>query len=104
MTTATRERWQVGERAWFEYHCWESPRSQDAPAWYHSHQQVTVLAVDENDSAGMTRAERDDAAMPFTYTVRFDDGLEWAVFEDELTADRADWYRPDPPTDPKHHG
>lgn len=97
MSTPLRECWSPGERAWFEYHCWEHPDSHDAPAWYRSHQRVTILAVDQNDSAGMTRAERDEAAMPYTYTARFSDGLEWCVFEDELSESRVVWCRPDPP-------
>ena len=94
-----RESWSPGESAWFEYHCWESSESYDAQAWYHSHQRVTVVSLQENDSAGMTRAERDDAGMPYTYTVRFSDGLEWCAFEDELSESQGDWYRPDPPED-----
>ena len=49
------EVWPVGAFAWFEYHCWESPESADAPAWYRSHQRVEVLACHENDGAGLTR-------------------------------------------------
>lgn len=86
-----------GDTAWFEYHCWESPESADAQAWYRSHQKVTVLSVQENDSAGMTRLERNEAGMPYTYTVRFGDGLEWCAFEDELSTTSNVWYRPDPP-------
>lgn len=89
--------WLPGQRAWFEYHCWESPESNDAEVWYHSHQQVTVLERHVNDGAGMSWAGRMEAGQPYTYTVRFDDGLEWGVFEDELTNDPNDWYRPDPP-------
>jgi len=81
----TRKRWTPGDRAWFEYHCWESPESYDAPAWYRSHQFVTILEVEENDGTGLTRAERDECALSFTYTVRFPDGLEWCAFEDELS-------------------
>lgn len=92
-----REVWQVGESAWFEYHCNESPESPDAPAWHHSHQRVTILDMCENDGGGLTRAERMDAGQQFTYTVRFADGLEWCVFEDELSEDRSVWYCPDPP-------
>lgn len=91
------EVWPVGSRPYFEYHCWESPQSLDAPAWRRSHQRVTVLAVEENDSAGMTRAERDEAAMPFTYQVRFPDGVEWTAFEDELLASADHYTRPAPP-------
>lgn len=89
-----------GSVRWFEYHCWESPESADAPAWYHSHQQVVVGEVQVNDSAGMTREERDEAAMPFTYDVTFPDGLVWGAFEDELSETKDDWYRPDPPPAP----
>jgi hypothetical protein len=96
-TNVKRERWLPGELAWFEYHCWESPESNDAPAWYHSHQQVRIIALEVNDSDGMTRAERDDAGMPFTYTVQFSDSLQWCAFEDELTDSTDTWYRPDPP-------
>lgn len=95
---SNRERWAVGETAWFEYHCNESPESPDAPAWYRSHQQVTVVAGPEcNDGAGLSRAERDECGQPFTYTVRFSDGLEWCAFEDELSESRDYWERPDPP-------
>lgn len=86
-----------GSVLWFEYHCWEDPRSNDANAWYRSHQLVTVLHLEVNDSAGMTPAERRVAAMPFTYEVQFADGLRWCIFEDELSTTRETWYRPDPP-------
>jgi hypothetical protein len=92
-----REQWHAGEVSWFEYHCWESPDSADAQAWYRSHQKVTVLSLQKNDSDGMTRAQRIDAGMPFTYTVQFADGLQWCAFEDELSDSRDAWYRPDPP-------
>lgn len=83
-----------GAVLWFEYHCWEHPDSADAAAWYRSHQLVTVLALEVNDSAGMTAAERLEAGMPFTYIARFEDGLEWCVFEGELSASRHCWERP----------
>lgn len=87
-----------GSVLWFEYHCWEHPDSADAPAWYRSHQLVTVLSLEVNESAGMTATERSEAAMPFTYTARFADGLQWCVFEDELSTSQDSWDRPDPPT------
>lgn len=86
-----------GSVLWFEYHCWEHPDSADAPAWHRSHQLVTVLALEVNEPAGMTAAERREATMPFTYTVRFADGLEWCAFEDEVGTNRDSWDRPDPP-------
>lgn len=90
------EIWEPGAQAWFEYHCLESDESADAAVWYRSHQKVTVLRM-SSDGIGMTRAERDEAGMPLTYTARFEDGLEWDVFEDELSETQEAWYRPDPP-------
>jgi hypothetical protein len=95
-----REQWHPGDRAHFEYQCWESPDSNDADAWYHSHQMVTVL--DENVDDGQrvefpTYDDRADAGMPVTYSVRFDDGLIYTVFEYELMTDSSHFERPDPP-------
>lgn len=90
-----REQWSPGDQAWFEYHCLESPESGDAPAWYHSHQLVTVLGEGDHDGFG-TFADRSEAGQPKVYNVRFDDGLEWSVFEDELLTDPAGYERPDP--------
>lgn len=91
------QRWGIGDQAWFEYHCNESPDSPDAPAWYRSHQRVVILSLQENDGAGLTREERAEWGQPYTYTVRFPDGLEWCVFEDEISETQAEWERPDPP-------
>ena len=44
-----------------------------------------------------TLAERCEAAEVFCYTVRFADGVEWMVFEDELCVSPKDFCRPDPP-------
>ena len=75
--------WATGSRAWFEYHCSESHDSSDAPAWYHSHQQVEVLGLTDCEQVSFTTfAERRDNGMVLCYFVRFDDGLEWSVFED----------------------
>lgn len=92
-----RESWKAGEEAWFEYHCLESDESVDAPVWHRSHQRVTVLDMNEGDGEDMTREERDENGFPFTYKVRFEDGLEWDVFEDELSDSKDGWFRPDPP-------
>lgn len=92
-----RERWEPGDRAWFEYHCFESHDSSDAVAWYHSHQEATVLGeADHSAWPGSTWDERAEACTPIVYTVRFDDGVEYGVFEDELVTDPAAFYRPDP--------
>ena len=89
---------------WFEYHCWEDHRSADAPIWYRSHQQVLNLGhvgpeghdpclADEIP----TRQERAYEGCPCLYRVRFEDGLEWDVFEDELLDSPEEFTRPDPP-------
>lgn len=99
MRTYMKNRWSVGERAWFEYHCLESHDSTDAHLWYRSHQRVTVIGgpdgscVDED----MTFRQRGEEGVPNIYRVRFVDGLEADVFEDELTTSRRAWYRPNPP-------
>lgn len=88
---------------WFEYHCNESHDSPDAPVWYRSHQQVTVLALNAYDDTPAlldelpTLVERGEAGEVLTYRVRFADGLEWDVFEDELDTTKENWCRPDPP-------
>ena len=96
-----KEKWNPGERAWFEYHCWESPESGDADLWYRSHQRVTVIRMTEDTEHyaddGWTFAERAEAGEPNCYYVRFPDGHEGTVFEDELSTRRTVWYRPDPP-------
>jgi hypothetical protein len=93
--------WAIGSRTWFEYHCSESPESSDAPAWYHSHQQVEVLGLTECEQVSYTTfEERMDEGMVLVYQVRFDDGIEWSVFEDELLTDPSQFERDDPPRQP----
>ena len=92
-----KEQWRPNEQAWFEYHCYEGHDSSDAQAWYRSHQRVTVLHENDGELRFGTMAERGEEGMPVLYTVRFTDGLEYAVFEDELSTSKADWERPDPP-------
>jgi hypothetical protein len=92
-----REQWQPGDAAWFEYHCLESPESADAPAWYRSHQRVTVLR--QREDYGGTATERGEAGCPNVYQVRFSDGLEWDAFEDELLTSPGFFVRPDPPNE-----
>lgn len=94
----------IGKRFWFEYHCWESHESGDAEVWYHSHQQCTVLGFSDCDPCGFsTIEERGDAGACLVYRVRFDDGLEWEAFEDELMSSKDNFCRPDPPAKPKAH-
>lgn len=102
-TTATvapsynKDGWKTGEVAEFEYHCLEKPESADAPVWYRSHQQVKVLGEGESEGHCGTLAERGVEGTPLTYKVKFADGLEWTVFEDELMTSREGFFRPDPP-------
>ena len=87
----------IGKTFWFEYHCWESPKSGDAEVWYHSHQQVEVLGFAECEPASfITFEERGEAGAQLVYRVRFKDGLEWDVFEDELLDSPEEFSRPDP--------
>lgn len=94
-----REDWLPGSRASFEYHCNESHDSAHAQWWYRSHQRVTVLGVAECDGLWGTMAERAEAGTPKCYVVRWADGFEATVFEDELLVDRRGFCRPDPPRD-----
>ena len=98
IATFCNEAWQPGDTAWFEYHCNESPDSADAEVWYRSHQQITVLGEADHDGwPGSTFIERSEAGQPKVYRVRWADGFEYSVFEDELVNDRAAFERPDPP-------
>lgn len=77
-------------KPWFEYHCHEGHDSGDAEAWYRSHQRVEIVRPLSDDET--------DAPM---FRVRFADGHEHDVFEDELVGSPANFYRPDPPKPPK---
>lgn len=88
----------TGSLKWFEYHCFESSQSCDAHLWYRSHQPVLVLglAEDYSELEGTTAIERGEFGQPLVYRVRFLDGFEGDVWEDELMESPADYYRPDP--------
>lgn len=95
-----REHWLPTDLAWFEYHCLESADSSDAHLWLRSHTIVEVLGT-EPDAEWLKDAtfyERADAGMPKTYRVRFPDGHEDTVWEDELVVHPDHYFRPDPPT------
>lgn len=72
-------------RRWFEYHCYEGEDSSDAELWHHTHQQVAVLNkltdCDEEDRGRM-------------YRVKFNDGFEYDIFNDELMHNPSEFYRP----------
>lgn len=92
-----------GQEYYFEYHCLESHDSSDAIIWYRSHQKVKVLRFADCDaikceSDGLeTKDQRASQGMQILYTVRFEDELEWDVFEDELLDSPDSYQRPDPP-------
>lgn len=90
-----------GSILFFEYHCTEDHGSSDAEIWYRSHCKVTVLECCNLDEHTFdTRLERAERGEPLTYKVRFEDGLEWEMFEDELLDSESDYFRPDPPPKP----
>ena len=60
----------------FEYHCWESDESTDAELWHRTRQPVTVIR-----QLGPDEVDEEIGRM---YHVRFQDGFEGDVFEDEL--------------------
>jgi hypothetical protein len=94
-----REEWAPGETAAFEYHCYESHASSDAELWYRSQQQVLVLGLSETAEQELLEGylSRSEAGMPLVYRVRFSDGHEGDVWEDELFTSPVGYSRPPPP-------
>jgi hypothetical protein len=96
-----RERWEPGSQAMFEYHCWESKDSNDADLWRRTHKPVVVISGPTYDDdpacpgCPETALERADEGMPYLYRVRFPDGSEGDVFEDELLVSEQYFTRPD---------
>jgi len=86
----------VGKEFWFEYHCFESPKSCDAELWYRTHNKVLVLSIVEL-GCGDTKLERLLEGCPRVYRVVFEDGFEYDVFEDELMESKEEFERPDAP-------
>jgi hypothetical protein len=85
--TTTREAFKVGETATFTYSFEPDPTSEISARLAHrTGQTVTVLRVETNDAPeGWTFTERMEEGTPWTYGVRFEDGHQDTVFEDELT-------------------
>jgi len=73
-------------RRWFEYHCYEGEDSSDAELWHHTHQQVTILNKITNI---------DEADVGRMYRVRFNNGFEYDVCDDELVSSPSEFERPD---------
>ena len=78
-------------RRWFEYHCYEGEDSADAELWHRTHQRVSVLQSNGGVSCGSSWY----CDMPRSYLVRFADGFEGQVMDDELLAEPSEFYRPD---------
>lgn len=98
-----REEWSAGETAAFEYHCYEGHDSSDAELWYRSQQTVQVLGLSEAADHELLEGylSRSEAGMPLVYRVRFSDGHEADVWEDELLISSAGYSRPAPPPRPQ---
>jgi hypothetical protein len=74
----------TGSTKYFEYHCYEGEDSNDAELWHHTHQKVKVLheLTDIDEEVGKI------------YRIRFPDGFEYDVFEDELLNTPSEYERP----------
>ena len=97
--------WQPGSMAFFEYCCTRSHESDHARHWYHSHQWVQIIGLDEDHSdVADTLPERCEAGEPRVYTVLFQDGFIADVFEYELYPDLS-WatIKSAPPSFETHH-
>lgn len=96
-----REQWHPGDRAHYEYHCYEGEDSADADLWHHSHNPVTVVRQHQQGETDYLEPgdfiERAEAGMPKTYHIRFDNGHEGTAWEDELLTHPRHYIRPDPP-------
>lgn len=95
-----KEHWEPGETAHFEYHCYESMDSQDSDLWLRSHSKVKILGMadwEEEIGKDMTVQERVEEGILKVYQVRFADGHEGEVLEDELYSDPEYWHGDDPP-------
>ncbi len=66
---------EIGERLFFEYHCYEADDSSDALLWYHSCQYCTVLELHGRDEEELYGPN---------YRIRFDDGFEGEANGDEM--------------------
>jgi hypothetical protein len=110
LDTGRKEHWQCrenlpkhapGEKAYFEYHCFESMESSDSDLWLRSHSAVEVIGEgnwEKEIGQDMTAQERAEAGVPKTYRVQFSDGYEGEVWEDELYTSPQHWHRDDPPS------
>lgn len=98
LTPDHKGEWEEGERALFEYRCYEGVDSSDSDLWARSHQTVTILGEadwEEDIGKDMTQTERIEAGVLKVYRIRFEDGHEGTAYEDELLT-APSWSRPHP--------
>jgi hypothetical protein len=67
-----------GQKARFMYKCFESPESCDAELWCHTNQLVIIIRE-------LSNKEIDRRDIGRMYRVKFSDGFEYDVFEEELS-------------------
>jgi GNAT superfamily N-acetyltransferase len=90
LESGNKNQWHSGEAAFFEYHCNRAHDSGDAEVWYRSHQPVTILKT-VHVGVGRTFSSRGNNGEPKIYKVKWNDGFEHDVFEDELFSDSSYW-------------
>ena len=76
-----------GQVLWFEYHCTESKESAHFHLWKRTHRRVEVLGLDPDSDVPEPKTtfnQRCHEGIQCLYRVRFSDGYEDTVFEDEL--------------------
>lgn len=89
-----------GKVYWFEYRCWESDQSADADLWYHSHQEVKVLKMEE-PGHGQDEDDRALNSCPAAFKIKFlSDGFTHTGMEDELLESQEEYINQDPPLPP----
>jgi len=87
-----------GTELFFEYHCFESVKSEHYHLWLRSHQKVVVVECSNIEDYGdCSLEERQQGGMPLVYKMRFEDGFEDFAFEDELLESEDHYCRTAPP-------
>jgi hypothetical protein len=84
----------IGQTLWFEYRFFDSLKSYNPELWFRSHQQVKVVSIEE-PGLGKTMADRIENRALRSYKVKFDDGYEHQVSEEELLYSKKDFYTRD---------
>lgn len=83
-----QDSWTPNSTAWFESHAADGLR-------FRSHQQIVVVSVEPAPSwMPSTFGQRGEDGCPLKYRVRFPDGFQAVVFEDELLVHPRFFYCP----------